>query len=142
MPTINFFQEEVSFTLKHKQKIRAWIHQVVQGHSQQIEALNYIYCSDNYLLEVNKQYLEHDYYTDIITFDNREDTQSPIDSDIFISIDRVRDNSEQLHITFQQELHRVMIHGVLHLLGKQDKTDAQKREMRKSEEASLSLLNI
>jgi len=142
MPDINFFQEEVSFTLKHKRVLRAWINQVVHNYSQEIHSVNFIYCSDNYLLEVNKQYLEHDYYTDIITFDNREDPYSPIDSDIFISIDRVRENSKQLKVPYQQELHRVMIHGILHLLGKKDKTEQQKRDMRKSEEASLSLLNI
>ncbi len=142
MPNINFFQEEVSFTLKHKRVLRAWINQVVHNYSQEIQSVNFIYCSDNYLLEVNKQYLEHDYYTDIITFDNREETHTPIDSDIFISIDRVRENSKQLNVPYQQELHRVMIHGILHLLGKQDKTAEQKKDMRKSEEASLSLLNI
>ncbi|MBO3698761.1 rRNA maturation RNase YbeY [Roseivirga sp. E12] len=142
MSKINFFQEEISFPLSHKRILKSWISQVVEQHDQIIDSINFIYCSDNYLLKVNQQYLDHDYYTDIITFDNREDDSAPIDSDIFISIDRVKDNAKRLKIPYKHELHRVMIHGILHLLGKQDKTEAQKTEMRKSEEASLSLLHI
>ncbi len=142
MSKINFFTEDISFILKHKTALRAWIHQVIKDAGQRITSLNYIYCSDKYLLQVNKDYLNHDYYTDIITFDNRDDTSSPIDADIFISIDRVVDNAQSLETSIDRELYRVMIHGVLHLLGSQDQTDEQKKEMRKSEEASLSLLNI
>lgn len=142
MSEINFFQEEVSFNLKHKRVLRAWLSSIIHSAGHQFNVLNFIYCSDNYLLKINKEYLDHDYYTDIITFDNTEGGQSPIDSDIFISIDRVKENARQLKLPYQQELHRVMIHGVLHLLGHQDKNEEQKQDMRKREEASLSLLRI
>ena len=139
---IHFFSEEISFNLKHKTTLRNWIKRVVQNEQQEIEDLNFIFCSDEYLLAVNQEYLNHDYFTDIITFDNREEVNAPISSDIFISIDRVRDNSKNHSTTFDQELHRVMIHGVHHLLGQGDKTDSEKVQMRKREEASLSLLTI
>lgn len=142
MSAINFFQEEVSFSPKHKTILRNWVQQIISNAGQEIDSINFIYCSDNYLLQVNRDYLEHDYYTDIITFDNRDFDDHPLDSDIFISIDRVKDNAAAQEVSFEHELHRVMIHGVLHLLGKQDKTDEQKQDMRKSEEASLSLLHI
>lgn len=142
MSEINFFQEEVSFNLKHKRLLRAWLSSIIHSNGHSFDSLNFIYCSDNYLLKINKEYLDHDYYTDIITFDNTEDAESPIDADIFISIDRVKENARQLKLPYEQELHRVMVHGVLHLLGHQDKTEEQKQDMRKSEEASLSLLHI
>lgn len=142
MSKINFFQEEVSFTLKHKRLLRRWIETIIVDAGHNILDINFIYCSDNYLLEINKSYLNHNYYTDIITFDNRDHGSSPLNSDIFISIDRVKDNAKQLKVSYIQELHRVMIHGILHLLGYNDRTPQQQQEMRKREEASLSLLKI
>lgn len=142
MNEINFFQEDVTLIIEHKSVLTQWIVNIISTNGHEIESINFIYCSDKYLLEVNKTYLDHDYYTDIITFDNRDFEGLPIDSDIFISIDRVKENASDLNITFQEELHRVMIHGVLHLLGYEDSTDLQKKEMREKEEASLSLLHI
>ena len=143
MSLINFFQEDIQFEPDHKKTLKDWIKLIVAQNEQEIESINFIYCSDKYLLGINKTYLNHDYYTDIITFDNRTDPLAePIDADIFISIDRVRDNAEQLDQPFAKELHRVMIHGILHLLGQSDKTEPQQQEMRKREEASLSLLKI
>jgi len=142
MSAINFFQEEVSFQLSHPDILKGWISTIIQNAKQSFDTINFIYCSDNYLLEINKEYLDHDYYTDIITFDNKEDDDSALDADIFISIDRVKENATQLNLPFEQELHRVMVHGILHLLGHKDKTEEQKNEMRESEEASLSLLHI
>lgn len=142
MSTINFFQEEVNFTLKHKRIIRNWLQMISAQSGHQIDTLTYIYCSDNYLLEMNKSYLNHDYFTDIITFDNRDNEEQSIDADLFISIDRVKDNAKTVGTSFQHELHRVMVHGLLHLLGQNDKTKAQQRAMTKREEASLSLLHI
>ena len=101
--------------------------------------LNFIFCNDQYLLEINQQYLNHNTYTDIITF-NHSDDKGTIEGDIFISLDRVAENSSTLDIPFELELHRVMIHGVLHLVGYSDKTTPQKNEMRKKEDESLSLL--
>lgn len=142
MATINFFLEEVSFILKHKRILRKWLVQVADQSGHQIHSLNYIYCSDNHLLSINQTYLNHDYYTDIITFDNRDTNDQALDADLFISIERVRDNAKLAGVTFQQELHRVMVHGLLHLLGQNDKTEAQQLAMTKKEEASLSLLHI
>jgi rRNA maturation RNase YbeY len=139
---INFFVEDVEFKLNHKIIIIKWIKSIVESHQQSIEEINYIFCSDEYLLNVNREYLDHDYYTDIITFDNREELDEPILSDIFISIDRVKENAITEATHFDNELHRVLIHGVLHLLGQADKTEEQQVAMRKSEEASLSLLQI
>ncbi|KYG78001.1 rRNA maturation RNase YbeY [Roseivirga spongicola] len=139
---INFFVEDVEFKLNHKTIIRKWIKSIVESHQQSIEEINYIFCSDEYLLNVNREYLYHDYYTDIITFDNREALDEPILSDIFISIDRVKENAITEATHFDNELYRVLIHGVLHLLGQADKTEEQQVAMRKSEEASLSLLQI
>lgn len=142
MSDINFFQEEVSFQLSHQDILKGWISTIIQNAKQSFDTINFIYCSDNYLLEINKEYLDHDYYTDIITFDNKEDDGSALDADIFISIDRVKENATQLNLPYEQELYRVMVHGILHLLGHKDKTEEQKNEMRESEEASLSLLHI
>jgi len=142
MAVINFFTEEVRFQLKQKRLIRTWLQEVCQINNQTIDSLNYIYCSDKYLLEVNQTYLDHNYYTDIITFDNRDESDSPIVADLFISIDRVRENAKAEKTGFDKELHRVMVHGLLHLLGQNDKTTSQKEEMTKREEASLSLLQI
>ncbi|MFT6872100.1 MAG: putative rRNA maturation factor [Roseivirga sp.] len=142
MSDINFFQEEVSFQLSHQDILKGWISTIIQNAKQSFDTINFIYCSDNYLLEINKEYLDHDYYTDIITFDNKEDDGSALDADIFISIDRVKENATQLNLPYEQELYRVMVHGILHLLGHKDKTEEQKNEMRESEEASLSLLLI
>lgn len=140
--SINFFIEDVEFKLKNKSILKKWIKSTIESEKHSLDEINYIFCSDEYLLNINKQYLEHDYYTDIITFDNREETEEPILSDIFISIDRIEDNSKTQGTTFIQELHRVLIHGVLHLVGYSDKTDQEQAEMRKKEEACLSLLHV
>jgi len=140
MKTIQFFVEDINFELKQKKKLRRWLEVIASTHQQEIAQLNFIYCSDNYLLDINKTYLEHDYFTDIITFDQREDTATRIEGDIFISIDRVKDNAAQQNTPWQHEFHRVMAHGLLHLCGFDDKTDVQKQEMRKTEDACLSLL--
>ena len=140
MPKINYFFEDITETPSLVfSSLSKWIEHVVKRYDQEIREINYIYCSDNYLLEINRSYLSHDYYTDIITFDHREEQNLPIEADIFISLDRVRENSQALETTFTDELHRVMIHGIHHLLGQSDKSDSEKLEMRKREEASLSL---
>ena len=136
---IHFFTEDVSYSLEHTHTIRSWLVHVAELHHFQIHSLNYVFCSDQYLLEINKAYLNHDYFTDIITFDHSESINQ-IEGDIFISIDRVKDNSQKLGTDFQQELYRVIIHGLLHLLGYPDKTESEKKRMREKEEACLSLL--
>lgn len=141
MSKINFFNEDIDFKLEHTTEIKEWISQIIADNSFIIKQLNYIICSDNYLLEINRSYLSHDYLTDIITFDN-SDERATIEADVFISLDRIKDNAQQLGTHSNIELSRVLIHGVLHLLGWNDKTQEDKVEMREKEEACLSLLQI
>lgn len=138
MPNIDFHSENVPFKLKQKAKVRLWLETVVKSHGGSIGFLQYIFCDDAHLLSVNQQYLQHDTLTDIITFRYQEHPE-PIESDIYISTERVQENAEKYGVSFENELHRVMIHGVLHLLGLKDKTAEQKSKMREAEERSLSL---
>lgn len=135
---VHFFQEDVSFTLPDKKGLKAWVKKVSNEHDTSVKDVNYIFCSDDYLLNVNRKYLNHDYYTDIVTFD-QSDEEDTISADIFISIDRVKENAESSGITFDHELRRVMIHGILHLLGYNDQTPQEKEAIRKKEEDCLSL---
>lgn len=135
---IEFFYEETDFVLNQPEDIQPWILKIIKLEGFQLESLNYIFCSDEYLHKMNQEYLNHDTYTDIITFDNSE-SEKTIDSDIFISVDRVTENSKSQSTIFEEELCRVMIHGVLHLMGWNDKTESLKIEMRKKEDACLSL---
>lgn len=139
--SIQFFSEETAFTLDSQDIISNWIVEVASLQNYQVGDLNYIFCSDDYLLEINKEHLNHDYYTDIITFDQSEE-DGLIEADIFISVDRVKDNAEKLGVDFPKELYRVIIHGLLHLLGFGDKTEAEKTEMREKEDACISLLKV
>lgn len=134
---IGFQTEGIAFTLKNKQVIRHWLATVITKKGFTIGPLNYMFVSDEHLLDVNKQYLNHDYYTDIITFDYTENKR--VSGDIFISVDRVRDNTGKYNSTFEDELHRVMVHGVLHLMGQKDKSKADAEAMRKAEDAALKL---
>jgi probable rRNA maturation factor len=137
MPAINFFEEDITYKLKHKTALRLWITETIQAEGFKPKELNYIFCSDAYLLQVNQQYLNHDTYTDIITFDNSE-TEGSIVGDIFISIDRIRENATKFNIPETDELHRVIIHGALHLLGYKDKTAVTKQKMTIKEDFYLN----
>ena len=137
MPSINFFEEDITYKLKHKTALRQWISQTIQAEGFKLKELTYIFCSDSYLLQINQQYLNHDTYTDIITFDN-SDMQKVVLGDIFISIDRIRENATKFNITETTELHRVIIHGALHLLGYKDKTPVTKQKMTLKEDFYLS----
>ncbi len=128
---IFFYKEETKFELQQKMKFKRWIRATIQEEKSKTGDLTFVFCSDEYLLQMNNQYLSHDYYTDVITFDYTEEDQ--ITGDIFISIDRVKDNAKALEIEFQKELQRVIIHGVLHLLGYKDKTKIEIRKMRQKE---------
>lgn len=119
MPTI-------LFRLKNKGHLRAWLNAVAQEEQKKISVLTYIFCSDEELLAINQKHLQHDDYTDIITFDYTEGQK--LAGDMFISVERVRENARLFDVTFEQELMRVMVHGVLHLAGYQDKTDVQKKK--------------
>ncbi|MDH5382910.1 MAG: rRNA maturation RNase YbeY, partial [Cyclobacteriaceae bacterium] len=122
------------------QTITDWIEQTAISEHHSIGEINYIFCSDDYLLSINQEYLNHDYYTDIITFDNG-DGDDIIMSDMFISRDRVEENAKLMTQPFQQELCRVMIHGLLHLVGYKDKTTEEERLMREKENTYLDLLS-
>ena len=135
---IHFFSEDVSFTLKQKLKIRSWIHQTIISEGYNLGELSFIFASDEYVLNINREYLQHDTYTDIITFDNSEEDKLII-GDIFISIDRVRENAANFKVNEADELHRVMIHGTLHLLGYPDKGKIAKSIMTGKEDHYLSL---
>ncbi len=134
---IRYFTEDITFQLKDKRKVSKWVKETVESESFKLGDINYIFCSDEYLLNVNKQYLNHNYYTDIITFDNTED-ENKISGDIFVSIDRVKENAMNHNFEFDEELRRVLIHGILHLCGYKDKTSKQKKEMRNKENFYLS----
>jgi len=136
---IRFYSEEITFILPHKKKVREWISIALINEKKKSASLNYIFCNDHYLINLNKKYLQHDTLTDIITFDNSE-SLSAISGDIFISVERVRENSKLYHTSFFEELHRVMIHGVLHLIGYNDKTKSENEKMRQKEDYYLSLL--
>lgn len=135
---IEFLVEDVAFELAEAEALTGWIERVAAVHEHKIVQLTYIFCSDEYLHKVNVEYLDHDTYTDVITFDNADDADI-IEGDIFISVERVRENAQQLGVPFVDELHRVMIHGVLHLLGYADKDLLSQTAMRKKEDYYLSL---
>jgi probable rRNA maturation factor len=137
MPTIQFFEEDIAYKLKDKARVRQWINETVLAEGYKLKELTYIFCSDAYLLQINQQYLDHDTYTDIVTFDNSE-IESVVIGDIFISIDRIRENAAKFDVTEITELHRVIIHGVLHLLGYTDKSAADKKKMTQKEDFYLS----
>jgi len=140
LSSINFFSEDIDFSLSKEKIIASWIEQTIFKEDKKPNEITYVFCSDEYLHNINLTYLNHDTFTDIITFDYTE--KNIINSDIFISIDRVKDNAKKYNNTFENELHRVIIHGVLHLLGYKDKSSEETKEMRAKEDFYLSLLSI
>jgi len=134
---ILFHSEGIPFVLKQKGEIRKWIKATIENEGHSCGELSFIFCSDEYLLDINIQYLNHDTFTDIITFDNSE-TEGLIEGDIFISIDRIRDNALQFKTSERDELHRVIIHGILHLLGYKDKGKELKARMTEKENQYLA----
>lgn len=139
-PPVNFFTEEITFNLKNKIRTRAWIKETIEAEGYVLNELNFIFCSDAYLLGINQQYLNHDTYTDVITFDNAEEPKTIV-GDIFISIDRINENAKLFGGKPVQELCRVMIHGTLHLLGYTDKGKAAKTLMTQKEDQYLAQLS-
>ena len=134
---ITFSCENTDFPQIDRQKVSLWIRRVAAQYGCKIGQVNYIFCSDSRILEKNRQFLGHDYYTDIITFDYS--AAKLLSGDIFISTDTVRSNAEDLGVQYEQELHRVIIHGILHLTGQGDKTPETEREMHRKEDAALKL---
>jgi rRNA maturation RNase YbeY len=129
---IQFCTEDITFSLKKKLKHKAWLNEVAKQEGKKILELSYVFCSDEYLLQINQEYLNHDTLTDIVTFDNSEDPKK-IEGDIFISIERVKENGDKLG-TSETELERVMVHGLLHLLGYKDKKKEDKALMTEKED--------
>ncbi|HYF32421.1 MAG TPA: rRNA maturation RNase YbeY [Chitinophagaceae bacterium] len=134
--TINFyFQQQCRLT--NRRQLKDFIIAVFKRYRTRFSALSIIFCSDDYLLDINRQYLDHDSYTDIITF-NLAEPGEPVNGEIYISVDRVRENARVAGVSFAQELHRVMFHGVLHLCGLNDSTTTQKRSMTRAENRLLT----
>jgi rRNA maturation RNase YbeY len=133
------FAFQTTCTLKNRTILKQWIKLVIENNNKKVGEIAYIFCSDEQLLEINKEFLNHDYYTDIITFDYSE--TDVVSGDMFISIDRIKDNAKILGVAYQEELHRVIIHGILHLLGNKDKTETESENMRKLEDDCLSVLS-
>jgi rRNA maturation RNase YbeY len=136
---IHFHEVNTSASLSHPHKIKTWVIDIIRQHGYRLTELNFIFCNDDYLYRINQQYLNHHYYTDVITFDNA-DRGGTIEGDIFISISQVAENAQQYNTAYLQELHRVMIHGVLHLLGYRDHTEPLQQTMRKKETECLKVL--
>ena len=135
---IRFFNKDIKFQLDKKLVLKKWIKTVVEQYDCKVGDINVILCNDPYILEINQQFLSHDYFTDIITFDYSE--ENVINGELYISIDTVRENAVEYNQNFPDELHRVIIHGVLHLCGLDDHNDEDIKEMREAENTSLELL--
>ena len=134
---IRYFCEDIRFTYKNKLANNRWLKMVAGSEIRKIGDINIIFCSDNYILDVNMKYLQHDYFTDIITFDYCEG--KVLSGDLFISVDSVRENSIEFGTDFGEELHRVIVHGVLHLIGYDDHTEEDKKVMRQKENYYLQM---
>ena len=134
---IRYFQEDIRFELKQKRLNNSWLKMVAGSEVRRLGAVNIIFCSDNYILDVNMRYLQHDYFTDIITFDYCE--KDVLSGDLFISIDSVRENAAFYGVPFSDELDRVMVHGLLHLVGYDDHTEEETAVMRRKENYYLKM---
>lgn len=134
------FNYEIAFQLNDEKSVIEWIEKLAERKGFEIGEINYIFCDDVYLHKLNVEFLQHDTLTDIISFDNS--LGKLLNGDIFISVDRVKDNAKDFNVSFNEELKRVMIHGVLHYMGFKDKSDSEKLEMRRQENEAISLLNI
>jgi len=138
---IHLFEEDVTLKIKNKLNIKKWLKETIEKEGFKLGELNYIFCSDEYLHQMNVSYLNHDTLTDIITFDN-SDIEGKIIGDIFISVDRVSDNAKKFDVEFIDELNRVMVHGALHLLGYKDKKKEEQEKMRAKENYYLKRRNF
>lgn len=138
---VHFHNSDINFRLPQKNRIKSWVEQCIHDRKYTLESLDVIFCSDEYLLDMNRQFLEHDYYTDIITFDLRENRKAKtVVGELYISVDRVKENARLLGVSAKEEFHRVIIHGALHLMGWDDKSPVHVEKMRMEEDKCLSLL--
>lgn len=136
---ITFFCEDIDYDFPEKDKANDWLLYIIKQNKLEVGEINFIFCSDSYLLEMNKAHLNHDYFTDILTFAYQ---RSPIMADIYISLDRINDNAKRFQVPNFEELLRVMAHGVLHILGFNDHDETEKKEMRRQEDTALRLWNL
>jgi probable rRNA maturation factor len=139
MPVISFFNQEVTFPFKNKPVIQSWLLSVAKKEKKNIVQLQYIFCNDAHILHINKTFLKHDYYTDIITFDYSQNND--LQGEIYISLETVQSNARNLNVLFDNELYRVIVHGLLHLSGYKDKSKSDIALMRKKEDEYLALLS-
>ena len=137
--SLNFFSEDIDFQITQPEILRSWVSSVIEEEGKSIELINFIFCSDEYLHQINVEYLNHDTLTDVITFPY---TSNPIEGDIFISIKRVKENAKIFEVPFEEEIYRIMIHGVLHLIGYTDKSKETKQLMTTLENKYLQKLNV
>lgn len=142
---IKFSSKDTDFKLTRQKVLKDWIKKILSQHSLKVGDINYLFTNDEEVLKVNQEFLGHDYYTDIITFDTSDygfpgADEDKVSSDIVISVDTVRENAALYGATFEDELHRVIIHGILHLIGYDDHEEEDKREMREAEDRALLLL--
>lgn len=138
MGFIRFFNEDITYSVSNPRKMISWIKEMIKKEKALLTEINYIFCSDEHLLSLNQKFLNHNTLTDIITFNNSTQ-KGVLEADIYISVPRVQENAQKFKVEFQDEMNRVMIHGILHLLGFKDKKTSEKALMRKKEEACLSL---
>jgi len=136
--SVHFYFEKVGLTLKERGKLKCFINSLIAKEKKNLNNLNYIFCNDNALLEINRKYLNHNFYTDVISFD-LSSSRKEILADVYISVDRIRENAKSFKTTLKEELHRVMLHGLLHLCGYNDKTEVQRQLIRKKEDFYLNL---
>lgn len=136
---INFYSEN-DFQLGEESVYESWLKEVIASENKQLEEVSYIFCDDQYLLEINQKYLDHDTYTDIISFDNC--VGNILAGDIFISTERVGENAREYGVEFQEELRRVMAHGILHFCGYKDKSEEESAEMRRKEEEKMRMFHV
>ena len=137
---IRFYQKETNFDLQYKAIIKKWIKGVVEASGKTVGDVNIIFCNDPSILEINQQFLGHDYYTDIITFDYCEG--NTVSGELYISVDTVEANAQEYNETFRNEMHRVIIHGILHLLGYDDHSEEDIAQMREQEDLALDDLSL
>lgn len=136
---INFYSEN-EFVLENEDAFRKWLMQVIDSEEKEVEEISYIFCDDEYLHKINLQYLDHDTYTDIISFDNS--VGNILGGDIFISTERVQENSREYNASFEEELKRVMAHGVLHFCGYKDKSESESQVMRQKENEKIRMFHV
>ena len=137
--TINFYSEN-SFELQDESSYSEWLQRVISSEAKKTGEISFIFCDDEYLLEINRKYLDHDTYTDIISFDNS--LGKMLQGDIFISTERVAENASTYNVSFEEELQRVLVHGVLHLCGYKDKSEEERDVMRVKEEEKMKMFHV